>query len=166
MADSLLDLERSLSQPKPRQRVQMLRLLKIGHAETLPEVATLVGLSANHAATLWRCYRDKGLSGLLETHYQGRIPRLNAEQVAALEQESAKGFRLLHASQQWIEEQFSHSYSLPGVWQLFRRMGVKKTGRHIFCKRTGRIQNLYSVKSLFMDSPAARQTKVKYRKRH
>jgi len=127
-ADSLYDIERSLSKAKPRQRVQMLRLLKTGQAETLPEVAILVGLSPNHAATLWRRYRDAGLSSLLETQYQGRIPRLNAEQTEVLAQESAKGFGSLHASQQWIEEQFSHSYSLPGVWQLFRRMGVKKNG--------------------------------------
>lgn len=125
-ADSLLDLERNLSKPKPRQRVQMLRLLKIGEAETLPEVAKLVGLTPNYAAQLWCRYRDEGLSGLITIHYKGGISRLSSEQTAVLEKGLASGARSLDASQEWIQEQFSHSYSLSGVWRLFDRIGIKK----------------------------------------
>ncbi len=127
-ADTLFDLERSHSKPKPRQRVQMLRLLKTGQAETLPGVAILVGLSPNHASVLSRRYRADGLSSLLETQYKGRIPRLNPKQIAEVEKECAKGFRSLYVGQEWIEKHFSTPYSLSGLWRLFERIGVKKNG--------------------------------------
>jgi transposase len=125
-ADTLLEQERRLTKTKARQRVQMLRLLKTGQAETIEEVAKLVGLSKNHASVLWRQYRDGGLSSLTETQYKGRIPRLNQQQNLQLHTECVNGFRSLHTSQEWIAENLSVPYSLTGVWRLFGRLGIKK----------------------------------------
>jgi transposase len=125
-ADTLLEHERSLSEAKPRQRIQLLRLLKTGQAETMAEAALLVGLSKNHASVLWRQYQDHGISSLITTHYKGRIPRLNQEQAVLLHTECVNGFRSLLVSQEWIAEHLSLPYSLTGVWRLFGRLGIKK----------------------------------------
>lgn len=129
-ADMLFEQERSSASAKPRQRLQLLRLLKTGAAETMPEAARLVGLSASQASGLWRIYKNNGLDALLETRYKGRIPRLNAEQTTALQNQCSEGFRSLKAAKVWITDTLSVGYSTSGVWRMFERLkNKKKTGR-------------------------------------
>jgi transposase len=129
-ADKLMALEQSASQVKPRQRLQLLRLLKTGVAETMSSAATMVGLSHSQASALWQLYQKKGLEALLETRYKGRIPRLTHEQTATLQERCSTGFRSLAAAQEWMTETFAVQYTLSGISRLFERLGnKKKTGR-------------------------------------
>ena len=129
-ADTLLSLERSTSASKPRQRLQLLRFLKTGSAETMPVAAALIGLSSSQASALWRIYKNQGLEALLATGYKGRIPRLNAHQIGVVQEQCAKGFGGLTSAQAWIEQHVAVRYSTSGVWRLFQRLNnKKKTGR-------------------------------------
>jgi transposase len=129
-ADMLIALEQSTSQVKPRQRLQLLRVLKTGVAETMSSAAAIVGLSHSQASALWQLYQKKGLEALLETRYKGRIPHLTSEQTTALQERCATGFRTLAVAQEWMSETFAITYTLSGVSRLFERLqNKKKTGR-------------------------------------
>ena len=129
-ADMLMTLEQSNSEVKPRQRLQLLRLLKTGVAETMTSAAAMVGLSHSQASALWQLYQKKGLEALLETRYKGRIPRLSSEQTARLQERCTTGFRSLASAQEWMTETFAVTYTPSGVSRLFERLkNKKKTGR-------------------------------------
>lgn len=129
-ADTLLAREKSCDSKKPRQRLQLLRLLKSGQAETIPQVAQMVGMTKDNATKLFKRYREEGLEALLELKYIGRRPRLTSEQEKHLQSATAPQFRTLNDGKVWIAEHFKVHYTLGGMSVLFDRLGIKKkTGR-------------------------------------
>lgn len=129
-ADTLLAREKTCAGKKPRQRLQLLRLLKSGQAENIPRVAHMVGMTPDNAAKLFKRYREEGLEGFLQLKYRGRRSRLTSEQEQKLQSATVPHFRTLNQGQAWIAENFKVRYTLGGTSVLFDRLGIKKkTGR-------------------------------------
>ena len=115
-ADTLLAREKNCAGKKPRQRLQLLRLLKSGQAENIPQVAHMVGMTPDNAAKLFKRYREEGLEGFLQLKYRGRRSRLTSEQEQQLQSATVENFKV--------------RYTLGGTSVLFDRLGIKKkTGR-------------------------------------
>lgn len=114
-------------------RLRMLILLKSGHAQTISEVAELVGYSPSQVTRWWTRYRQEGLSGLeREPHYPGVTPRLTAEARADLHAAMRRGeIATLEQARQYLHEHWGIEYqSINGVWWQFRQERTrKKTGR-------------------------------------
>ena len=147
-SDTLMALERSSTNPKSRQRLQLLRLLKTGIAETMLSASTMVGLSHSQASALWRLYQKEGLEALLETRYKGRISRLTDEQTQALQVQCSTGFRSLAVAQEWMRATFAVDYTPSGVSRLFDRLGnKKKTGRLAHYKQDLEAQEAFKKNS-------------------
>lgn len=135
-ADTLLHLEHQAQHPKQRQRIQMLRLLKSGLAMTMPEVATLVGISPSTADRHWRTYKREGLAAMCSLAYKGGQVRLDEEALRRLNERCAEGFSTMQSAATWVEETFAVSYTPGGLWTLFQRLGYKaKTGRPVHYKQ-------------------------------
>ena len=129
-ADTLLAEEKASSQGKIRQRLQLLRLLKSGQAETMEQVSTLVGMTKDHAAKLFQRYRREGLEKFTRLNYKGRRSYLTRAQEEHLQSAAAPHFHTLAEGQMWIAEQYKVSYRISGVSVLFERLQTKKkTGR-------------------------------------
>lgn len=147
-ADTLLAREKACVGKKPRQRLQLLRLLKSGQAENIPHVARMVGMSTDNAAKLFKRYRQEGLEGFLQLQYLGRRPRLTTAQEHQLQSATVAHFRTLHEGQVWIAENFKVHYTLGGTSVLFDRLGVKKkTGRTTHHKQDLGAQEEYKKNS-------------------
>jgi transposase len=129
-ADTLLSYERQATHHKERERLQLLRLLKSGQAMTIPQAATLVGISRSTAQRHWRQYQSAGLEAMCALWYKGGQSRLSAAALTQLEARCAEGFTNLAAAVAWVHEMFAVSYTQAGLWALFQRLGYKrKTGR-------------------------------------
>lgn len=129
-SDTLLSMERTASSGKVRQRLQLLRLLKSGEAETLPQAAKILGMSKGQVWKQWKQYQVEGLEGFLTIQYRGRRPRLNESELEQLQKQTETGFASIKAARRWIEETLSVEYSNSGVGKLFKRKRIKKkTGR-------------------------------------
>jgi transposase len=125
-------LEKSHRGKKVLPRIQMLRLLKIGKAKTQPECARMVGFSLAQIERWWACYREQGLSGLLNLKRGHEKPsRLTPEAWAGLEEEMTQGkIPHLKDAQIYLEKSFHIHYSLSAIQDIFHKRRVKwKTGR-------------------------------------
>jgi transposase len=108
------------------QRLQMLRLFKLGQAKSLAAAAQLLGVTCRSVQTWWKLYRQQGLSGLL-AYTPTRQIRLSSEQQQALLAEAATGaFSTINEMARWVEQQFCISYTEVGMWRIARRLGIKK----------------------------------------
>jgi transposase len=114
-------------------RVQALRLLKSGVAQSLDACARLVGHSPRQVARWWALYRRQGLDGVLrEPTYPGKRPQLTPEALADLETVMAAGqIATLKDAQTYLAQHHGIVYrSLNGVWLQLRKHQIKlKTGR-------------------------------------
>lgn len=130
---TLRRVERQVRGRPSAVRVQALRLLKSGVAQSLQACATLVGHSPRQVARWWATYRREGLDGLLrEPTYPGRPPRLTEAALADLEAVMAAGqIATLNDAQTYLAEHHGIVYpSLNGVWAQLRKHRIKlKTGR-------------------------------------
>ena len=129
--EDLLFLERKATHAITRDRLRFLRLLKSGRVTTLPQAGASVGLAKSWSYTLWKRYKDKGLTALQDYPFQGTQPRLNAEQEQHFKDSLADDHTATLANAAQLIEQQSHvHYSVSGTWYVLRRMGIKKkTGR-------------------------------------
>jgi transposase len=114
-------------------RVQALRLLKSGAAQSLAACAKLVGHSPRQVARWWATYRRAGLETLLrEPTSPGKRPQLTPEALADLEAVMAAGqIATLKDAQAYLADRHGIVYrSLNGVWLQLRKHKIKlKTGR-------------------------------------
>jgi transposase len=148
-SDTLLRLEREATHSKKRERVQLLRLLKSGSAETIGEAAKLVGISRSSAQRHWAVYKRSGLEAMLLIAYKGRIPRLSDEQQQQLNERCEQGFTSLSAAREYVAATFALSFTEGGLWTMFRRLGYKaKTGRPRHYKQDAEAAEAFK-KSLF-----------------
>jgi len=124
--------EQQVRGQKTAVHLQMLRVLKSGHAKTLPEAAQLVGYSPTQVNRWWKAYRTGGLAALLRTpHYPGKASRLTSQARAALHAAMKRGEIITLKDAQRFLRQLGVDYpSLTGVWwQLRQERTRKKTGR-------------------------------------
>lgn len=144
---TLRRVERSVRGRPTAVRVQALRLLKRGAAQSLAAVAGLVGHSPRQVARWWATYRRAGLEGLLrEPTYPGRRPRLTPEALADLEAVMATGqIATLKDAQTYLAAQHGIVYpSLNGVWSQLRKHQIKpKTGRRRHALADGAAQEAF-----------------------
>ncbi len=130
---TLLRTERRVRGRPTAVRVQALRLLKSGVAQSLDGCAALVGHSPRQVARWWALYRRAGLDGLLrEPHWPGKTSRLTPEALADLETAMAAGrIATLKDAQSYLAAQHGIVYpSLNGVWAQLRKHKITlKTGR-------------------------------------
>ncbi len=130
---TLRRMERQVRGRRTAVRVQALRLLKSGAAQSLEASARLVGHSPRQVARWWATYRQEGLVGVLrEPRYSGRTPRLTPAALADLEAVMNTGqIATLKDAQAYLAERHGIVYpSLNGVWQQLRKHKIKlKTGR-------------------------------------
>lgn len=130
--EALSQLERSLRGTPAVARVQMLRLLKSGRAESLRACAPLLGYSLRQVNRWWEQYRSEGLAALLTVQSQGGRPsQLTPEAAAALHREIDTGrVRQLEEARRYLSEHWGIHYdSLNGVWWMLRRDGIRIGGR-------------------------------------
>lgn len=143
-ADTLLAEEKASPQGKIRQRLQILRLLKSGQAETMEQVSKLVGMTKDHAAKLFQRYRREGLESFIRLDYKGRRSYLTSEQEQHLQSADAPHFHTLAEGQAWIAEQYKVAYTIGGVSVLFKRLRTKKkTGRTAHHRQDLEAQELF-----------------------
>lgn len=84
--------------PKKRERLQLLRLLKSGLAETMLDAAALVGTSKSAAQRHWRVYKASGIAAMCTLAYKGEQSRLSARALEQLEMRCREGFSNPHAA--------------------------------------------------------------------
>src|SRR4051812_45727762 len=103
---------------------------------TREKIADLLGVSTRQVGQWLRIFRNKGLNELCTSHYQGDPGRLRPAQVERIKQEIAKGvFRNAEQVRTWVLDTLGVTYSISGVKDLLRRVGVsyhKVSG--FFCK--------------------------------
>ena len=130
---TLRRVERQVRGRPTAVRVQALRLLQSGVAQSLDGCAALVGHSPRQVARWWALYRREGLDGLLrEPTFPGKTSRLSPAALADLEAVMAEGrIATLKDAQAYLAEQHGIVYpSLNGVWAQLRKHRIKlKTGR-------------------------------------
>ena len=156
---TLRQVERQVRGRPTAVRVQALRLLKSGVAQSLHACATLVGHSPRQVARWWATYRREGLEAVLrEPTYRGRRPRLTAAARADLEAVMATGqIATLKDAQAYLTERHGIVYpSLNGVWAQLRKHQIKlKTGRRRHALTDAAAQEAF--RAGFRDDPRARR---------
>lgn len=131
--ERLLSLEKKQKQPRLRDRVRFIRLLKQGRALTQPQAGQLVGLGRRQSQALWKRYTAGGLEALLSSGHKGSWCKLSSQQLARLLQrldgdDIATQGQLLA----WLKAETGIRYTQPGVSALLARLKVKlKTGRPV-----------------------------------
>jgi len=114
-------------------RIQLLRLLKSGEKRSLPQAARTVGYSRQQAERWWKCYREGGLTALLEVKtWGGSKGYMTPEAWAGLQARLETGDVLtLEQVREYLQDEWKVEYKgVAGVSALFRRQGIKKkTGR-------------------------------------
>src|SRR5258707_818256 len=100
-------------------------ILWLAEEVTTEEVAARLGISARQVRKWLKTFNSKGLDGLCELHYKGRVARLDDAQVEELKKEIAKGqFNTALHIVDWIDKRFAVRYSESGVKDLLKRIGV------------------------------------------
>lgn len=100
-------------------------ILWLAEGITAEEVASRLGVTSRQVRKWLKLFRTRGLDGLCQLHYQGRVPWLDDAQIEELKAEIAKG--TFHMAQQiidWIDKRFQVKYSPSGVKELLKRINV------------------------------------------
>lgn len=94
----------------------------------------MIGLKVRQSQNIWRIYKNKGLSYLLEEHRCGTVGSLSYVQISHL-QLFLRNTILPMTQQQvadWINQSFGVEYTQAGISVLFKRLKIKtKTGRPV-----------------------------------
>lgn len=129
----LQEYERQLRGTSFASRARLLRLLKTGQADSLPQAAQLLGYSTVQVTRWWACYRQRGLLGLLQPPIRpGRPSSMTAAAWRGLQQQMRAGrITRLEDARQYLQHHWGiHYASVNGVWHMLRQRRVKcKTGR-------------------------------------
>lgn len=121
----LADFKHAHRQEKYRKHADRIKaLLMLNEGFSYQETSKLLLLDDATVRRYERCYQEKGLEGLLEGHYHGRVALLTDEQKAAI----ASYVDTHHISrksqvQQYIRDQYGIHYSLETVRQLLLKLG-------------------------------------------
>ena len=125
-ADVLLWHEHKLSGKPQQAKIRALQLLGRNPSLTFAEAARQLGCSERTVKRWWKQYRSGGILEVVkEPRTRGRQPRLSEDQLSEIGIKVRGGrLRSLAQTQQWIAQEYGVSYSIKGVSQLLRRIGV------------------------------------------
>ena len=123
----LQSVEKQQTVARLRLRVQFLRLLKAGAADSIKTAARMVGISPKRAYEWWELYRNKQLEQYLRLNYKPRRPRLDAGQQAQLVERAGtdNGFASQAEVRQYLADEFQVAYTQAGVCLLLGRLKIK-----------------------------------------
>lgn len=130
--DELLALEKRHRGERVAPRLQLWRLLKSGQVSSLRAGAPLVGYGRHQAERWWNAYKQGGMTALLScASPPGKVSQMTPPAWQGLLQEMQAGrVASLADAQSYLQSRWYLSYTLGGVWYLFRQRGVRlKTGR-------------------------------------
>lgn len=110
-----------------RLRVQFLRLLKTGQADSIKAAAQTVGITPKRGYEWWNLYKEKQLSEFLQLNYKPRRARLSPEQQERLVKRAGaeNGFASQSEAIRYLSDEFKVSYTQAGVCLLFQRLKIK-----------------------------------------
>lgn len=112
-----------------KERIQLLYLLKSGHAESVSHAAEILGRGRVTLQRWLAKYEENGIDGLL--YRQPRVGRLcqipqTAQQQLVERLKSSEGFESYGEIQQWLEQQYNHQISYKGIHKHVRyRLNAK-----------------------------------------
>jgi transposase len=119
------ELRRRIRQAKDRRTADRLRVIWLKAAGYRhQEIAYLLQMSINVVTQCLQRYQAGGLEGVCCTNYQGKDPRLTAEQQEMLKIElKTHIYNTAEQVMAWVEEQFGVFYSARGMQALLKRLG-------------------------------------------
>ena len=125
--DELKKLERAESNARVRLRITLLRLLKSREAQFLKTAARLIGISPKHAYQLWEWYGERAFEDYLRLNYKAGKSKLSGQQLQHSIKRAADGtgFGSQQEVREFINQEFSVSYTQGGVCLLFQRLKIK-----------------------------------------
>jgi transposase len=123
----LQSVEKQQTVARLRLRVQFLRLLKTGAADSIKTAARMVGVSPKRGYEWWELYRNKPPDEYLRLNYKPRRARLSDEQQAQLVRRAgtANGFASQREVREYLADEFQIAYTQPGVCLLLGRLKIK-----------------------------------------
>ncbi|MFN3245527.1 MAG: transposase, partial [Leptonema sp. (in: bacteria)] len=120
--DIIKKQHRAIKNKKIADRLKAILLLNDGY--TYEQVAHILLLDETTIRNYIKRYREKGIEGLIEDNYQGKIPFLNEEQIQELDEHlSQKVYTTIKEIREYIKKRFGIYYSLEGVRKLLHKMG-------------------------------------------
>lgn len=126
----LREAHRAAKSKRSAYRINTILLLNQGY--TYRQIAKILLLDSGTLREYFKQYKQKGLDGLLEDHYQGKQPGLTLEQERIFDAHLTE-YTYLTAKEiaDYIQKAFAVRYSVEGVTKLLHRLGFtyKKTKR-------------------------------------
>ena len=123
--EELEEIRKRIRQTKSRKAADRMRVILLkaeGYKNHV--IAHILQMSINSVGNHIKRYLRDGLDALCTTKYQGKQPRLTAEQQELLKIELKT--HIYNTAEQviaWVEEQFRVSYTLRGMHTLLKRLG-------------------------------------------
>ncbi|MEH2147021.1 helix-turn-helix domain-containing protein [Nostoc sp.] len=113
----------------PKERLQMLYLLKSGQVSSRRSLAELIGRDQATITRWLRKYKDGGRDGLLKVkHAPGKVSIISGETLERLKHrlQEPQGFHSYGQIQQWLVAEYGLNIAYKTVYELVRyRMGAK-----------------------------------------
>ena len=113
------------------KRVQFLKFLKSGAAQTQVEAGNKVGWKVRQSQKIWQIYRQKGLVGVLAKTDNRGFGKLSAIEISRLNIYLKEfGTKSLAEIQEYLKDTLGVSYTIGGISDLCIRLKIKlKTAR-------------------------------------
>jgi len=131
--EQLLQLERQQQNGIARDRVRFIRSLKEGSCLTQKGAGALIGLKLSQSQAIWRLYREKGITVLINREIKKSWGKLDSDQITRLRKRL--GGHDIYTPEQitaWISAEMGVSYTQSGISKLLQRLKIKlKTGRPV-----------------------------------
>jgi transposase len=131
--EQLIKLEKQQKSGITRDRVRFIRFLKEGTCLTQKESGERIGIKLSQSQAIWRLYREKGLSGLIDRKIKKSWGKLDSHQISRLRERL--GSHDLYTQEQiigWLSVEMGISYTQSGISKLLQRLKIKlKTGRPV-----------------------------------
>lgn len=121
----LLQREKDLTNAKLRDKIKLLRFLKMG--KNLREASSLIGVSYRQAQRYITIYRQQGLDELVQLKYKANAAKLQEPHIEQLRQYVSKHANELTLLQlkKFIADNFSKNYTLGGISSLLKRHNIQ-----------------------------------------
>jgi transposase len=123
-AEELFSQLKSTKDKRIRDRLQMLYFIKIGKAETVQDLAELLGVHRNTITSWNGLYQKGGIEELLDIYIPGgRKPKIEGEIFEALKAklEEPQGFANYAEIRKWLEEKTGQEFTAWMVWVAVHR---------------------------------------------
>ncbi|GIU70491.1 MAG: IS630 family transposase [Candidatus Woesearchaeota archaeon] len=158
--DIIKKQHRAIKNKKIADRLKAILLLNDGY--TYEQVAHILLLDETTIRNYIKRYREKGIEGLIEDNYQGKIPFLNEEQIQELDEHlSQKVYTTIKEIREYIKKRFGIYYSLEGVRKLLHKMGyVYKKTKQIPAKADKEKQERFMEKYKFLKASKSEEDQI------